>query len=72
MNYHNAAVRGIAGQGGVGTDHTTAGAHGGGTVDYPPPCAEVGRLVAAAADRGIVIGGSGSGEQIACDKIPGV
>ena len=49
------------------------GAHGGGTVDYPPLCADVGRLVAAGgADRGIVIGGSGSGEQIACNKIHGV
>lgn len=49
------------------------GAHGGGTADYPVLCADVGRLVAAArADRGIVIGGSGSGEQIACNKIAGI
>ena len=49
------------------------GAHGGETVDYPPLCADVGRLVAAGgADRGIVIGGSGSGEQMACNKIRGV
>jgi ribose 5-phosphate isomerase B len=49
------------------------GAHGGETVDYPVLCADVGRLVAAArAERGIVIGGSGSGEQIACNKIPGI
>jgi ribose 5-phosphate isomerase B len=42
-------------------------------VDYPPICAEVGRLVAdARADRGIVIGGSGQGEQIAANKVPGV
>ena len=55
--------------------HTTddRGARGGETVDYPVLCADVGRLVAAAqADRGIVIGGSGSGEQIACNKIPGI
>ena len=43
------------------------------SVDYPPICAEVGRLVAAAqADRGIVIGGSGQGEQIAANKVRGV
>jgi ribose 5-phosphate isomerase B len=43
------------------------------SVDYPPICAEVGRLVAAAqADRGIVIGGSGQGEQIAANKVHGV
>jgi ribose 5-phosphate isomerase B len=49
------------------------GAHGTETVDYPPLCAEVCHLVVTgAADRGIVIGGSGSGEQIACNKIAGV
>src|SRR3954465_6735940 len=41
--------------------------------DYPPICAEVGRLVATGdADRGIVIGGSGQGEQIAANKVRGV
>jgi ribose 5-phosphate isomerase B len=49
------------------------GANGDAVVDYPPLCADVGGLVAAgAADRGIVIGGSGSGEQMACNKVPGV
>jgi ribose 5-phosphate isomerase B len=49
------------------------GANGDATVDYPPLCADVGRLVAAGAvDRGIVIGGSGSGEQMACNKVAGV
>ena len=49
------------------------GTHGTETVDYPPLCAAVGRKVATKeADRGIVIGGSGSGEQIACNKIDGV
>ena len=49
------------------------GTDGTGTVDYPPLCADVGRQVTCGhADRGIVIGGSGSGEQIACNKIPGV
>ena len=42
-------------------------------VDYPPICAEVARLVAGAkADRGIVIGGSGQGEQISANKIHGI
>ena len=42
-------------------------------VDYPPICAEVGRRVAAgASERGIVLGGSGQGEQIAANKVNGV
>jgi ribose 5-phosphate isomerase B len=42
-------------------------------VDYPPICAAVGREVAAGnADRGIVLGGSGQGEQIAANKVGGV
>jgi ribose 5-phosphate isomerase B len=42
-------------------------------VDYPPICAEVARLVTSGrADRGIVIGGSGQGEQIAANKIEGI
>ena len=49
------------------------GAHGTEEVDYPPLCAEVGRQVARGeSERGIVIGGSGHGEVIACNKIPGV
>jgi ribose 5-phosphate isomerase B len=43
------------------------------SVDYPPICAAVGRAVAERrADRGIVLGGSGQGEQIAANKVPGV
>ncbi|MGH8885002.1 MAG: ribose 5-phosphate isomerase B [Egibacteraceae bacterium] len=43
------------------------------SVDYPPICAGVGRAVAEGeADRGIVLGGSGQGEQIAANKVPGV
>jgi ribose 5-phosphate isomerase B len=43
------------------------------SVDYPPICMAVGRAVAAGkADRGIVLGGSGQGEQIAANKVPGV
>jgi ribose 5-phosphate isomerase B len=42
-------------------------------VDYPPLCEDVcRRVVAGTADRGIVIGGSGSGEAIACNKIRGI
>jgi ribose 5-phosphate isomerase B len=42
-------------------------------VDYPPICAAVGRaVVAGEADFGIVIGGSGQGEQIAANKVRGV
>ena len=43
------------------------------SVDYPPFCAAVGRaVVARRADRGIVMGGSGQGEQIAANKVHGV
>jgi ribose 5-phosphate isomerase B len=42
-------------------------------VDYPAICASVARaVVAGRADRGIVIGGSGQGEQIAANKVAGV
>jgi ribose 5-phosphate isomerase B len=42
-------------------------------VDYPPICAGVGRaVVAGEADRGIVLGGSGQGEQISANKVRGV
>lgn len=43
------------------------------SVDYPPIMADVARaVVAGAADRGIVLGGSGQGEQIAANKVHGV
>jgi ribose 5-phosphate isomerase B len=42
-------------------------------VDYPAICADVARAVAVGrVDRGIVLGGSGQGEQIAANKIRGV
>jgi ribose 5-phosphate isomerase B len=42
-------------------------------VDYPKFCAAVGREVASgAAERGIVLGGSGQGEQIVANKVVGV
>src|SRR3954471_15632418 len=43
------------------------------SIDYPPICIAVGRAVAGgSADRGIVLGGSGQGEQMAANKVPGV
>jgi ribose 5-phosphate isomerase B len=49
------------------------GTHSEEPVDYPEICANVGRAVAGGkADRGVVIGGSGQGEQIAANKIPGI
>jgi len=42
-------------------------------VDYPAICAQVGRAVAGGeAERGVIVGGSGQGEQIAANKVPGV
>ena len=41
--------------------------------DYPPFCFEVGeRTVTEPGSLGVVIGGSGNGEQIAANKVPGV
>jgi ribose 5-phosphate isomerase B len=43
------------------------------SVDYPPICIAVGRAVAdGRADRGIVLGGSGQGEQISANKVHGI
>lgn len=43
------------------------------SVDYPPFCAAAARAVARGeADRGIVLGGSGQGEQISANKVHGV
>ena len=42
-------------------------------VDYPIYCSAVGREVAAGrAERGIVLGGSGQGEQLSANKVKGV
>ncbi len=50
----------------VGTDSTDP-------VDYPAFCAAVARAVAdGRAERGIVLGGSGQGEQIVANKIDGI
>ena len=49
------------------------GTHGPATVDYPPICAAVGRTVRdGRAQFGIVLGGSGQGEQISANKVHGV
>lgn len=56
-----------------GHDVEDHGVHGSETVDYPYLCAELGQAVVNDdADRAIMIGGTGSGEQIACNKINGV
>jgi ribose 5-phosphate isomerase B len=48
------------------------GTHSDAPTDYPPICADVAREVTSGrADRGIVIGGSGQGEQMAANKVPG-
>ena len=50
----------------MGTDSTES-------VDYPQFCAAVGRAVRDGdADAGIVVGGSGQGEQLAANKVRGV
>ena len=42
-------------------------------VDYPPICIDVARAVAdGRADRGIVLGGTGQGEQMAANKVAGI
>lgn len=56
-------------------DHTVVdlGTDGTDSVDYPAFCAAVGRAVARGdVERGIVLGGSGQGEQIAANKVEGV
>ena len=58
---------------GDGHDVTDLGTDNEEPVDYPPICAAVGRaVVRGEADRGIVLGGSGQGEQIAANKVHGV
>jgi ribose 5-phosphate isomerase B len=50
-------------------DHGTGS---GQQTDYPPICAAVARAVRdGRADRGVVLGGSGQGEQIAANKVRG-
>jgi len=57
---------------GLGHEVDDRGTHSDAPVDYPPICAEVAQQVThGLADRGIVIGGSGQGEQMAANKVPG-
>ncbi len=49
------------------------GTHSTESCDYPPICAAVGRTVRdGEAELGIVLGGSGQGEQLAANKVRGV
>lgn len=58
---------------GLGHEVDDRGTNSDAPVDYPPICADVARQVAAGhADRGIVIGGSGQGEQMAANKVAGI
>ena len=59
----------------TGLGHTVddQGTHSTESCDYPPICAGVGRTVRdGQADLGIVLGGSGQGEQLAANKVRGV
>ncbi len=56
----------------LGHDVDDHGTHSEEPVDYPPICAGVARsVVRGDADRGIVLGGSGQGEQLAANKVRG-
>lgn len=60
----------LQGQGHTVDDHGTDSTE---SVDYPEFCAAVGRTVRdGSADLGIVLGGSGQGEQLAANKVRGV
>lgn len=68
MKQHLVAV--LRGQGHEVIDHGTNSTE---SCDYPPICAAVGRSVRdGAAEFGIVLGGSGQGEQLAANKVHGV
>ena len=56
----------------LGHDVEDLGTHSEQRCDYPPICAAVARtVVQGGADVGIVMGGSGQGEQIAANKVHG-
>jgi len=56
----------------LGHEVQDLGSHSTEPVDYPPYCAHCARMVVdGLADVGIVIGGSGQGEQIAANKVHG-
>jgi len=57
----------------LGHDVDDLGTHSTEPVDYPPICAAVARRVAEGqAERGVVLGGSGQGEQISANKVHGI
>jgi ribose 5-phosphate isomerase B len=57
----------------LGHEIDDRGTHSEASVDYPEICAEVAReVVGGRADRGIVLGGSGQGEQMAANKVRGI
>src|SRR5260370_41761492 len=56
----------------LGHDVDDRGTYSDAPIDYPPICADVARLVVAGrVERGIVVGGSGQGEQMAANKVRG-
>ena len=56
----------------LGLEVDDHGTHSEEPVDYPPICAGVARAVVRGdADRGIVLGGSGQGEQMSANKVRG-
>src|SRR4051812_5617779 len=58
---------------GAGHDNADLGTDSDASVDYPAFCAAVGRAVVRGdSERGIVIGGSGEGEQLAANKVLGI
>jgi ribose 5-phosphate isomerase B len=58
---------------GMGYHVDDRGTHDESSTDYPPICADVARQVTGGhADRGVVLGGSGQGEQIAANKVRGI
>ena len=58
---------------GAGHDVVDLGTDSEAPVDYPPFCAAAARAVTGGdADLGVVIGGSGQGEQISANKVHGV
>ena len=57
----------------AGHEVIDVGTHSTDPVGYPPFCAEVGRrVVSGEAEAGVVLGGSGQGEQISANKVNGV
>lgn len=57
----------------LGHDVDDRGTHSEEPVDYPPICADVARaVISGSVERGIVVGGSGQGEQIAANKVAGI